>query len=228
MGLPRTTRQKDTIWVVVDKLTKSAHFILISEKDSLERLGKIYMEEIVRLHGVPTSIVSDRDPRFTSKFWGKMQELYGTTLKFSTTAHPQTDGQLERVIQILEDMLCACVLDFGNKWINNLAYAEFTCNNSFQSAIEMARFEALYGRKCQSSLYCGRLGRDQSIHGEMDMEETREKVQLIKKRMLASQNCQKSYVDNQRRDLEFAVGDRVFFKLTPRRNLWKSKRRRKL
>jgi hypothetical protein len=91
--LPRTKGQKDTIWVVVDKLRKSVHFIPICEKDSLEKLGKIYIKEIVKLHGVPTSIVSDRDPRFTSKFWSRMQELYGTTLKFSTSAHPQPDGQ---------------------------------------------------------------------------------------------------------------------------------------
>jgi hypothetical protein len=92
IGLPRTTRQKDTIWVVVDRLIKSTHFISISEKDSLKKLSKIYIEEIVRLHGVPTSIVSDRDLRFTSKFLDRMQKLYGTTLKFSTTSHPQIDG----------------------------------------------------------------------------------------------------------------------------------------
>jgi hypothetical protein len=182
---------------------------------------------LVRLHGVPTSIVSDRDPRFTSKFWDKMQELYGTILKFSTAAHPQTDGQSERVIQILEDMLCACALDFGNKWIDNLAYAEFAYKNSFQSTIRMAPFETLYRRKCQSPLYWGRLGRDQSIQGDIDIEETREEVQLIKEIMLAAQSRQKSYAGNRRRDLEFAVGDRVFFKLTPRRNLGKGKRKRK-
>jgi hypothetical protein len=115
ISLPKTTRQKNTIWVIIDKLTKSAHFISISEKDDLEQLSKIYMEEIVRLHGVPASIVSNRDPRFTSKFWDRIQKLYGTTLKFSTAAHPQTDGQSKWVIQILEDMLRAYALDFGNK-----------------------------------------------------------------------------------------------------------------
>jgi transposase InsO family protein len=114
-GLPRTVGQKYAIWMIIDKLTKSAHFISINEIDPLERLSKIYVEEIVRLHGVPTSIVSDRDPRFTSKFWERMQKQFGNTLRFSTTAHPQTDGQSEKVIQILEDMLRACALDFGNK-----------------------------------------------------------------------------------------------------------------
>jgi hypothetical protein len=95
MGLPKTIGQKDTICVTVDRLTKFAHFISISEKFFLEKLSKIYMEEIVRLHGVPASIVSDRDLRFTSKFWDRMQKLYGTTLKFSTAVHPQIDGQSE-------------------------------------------------------------------------------------------------------------------------------------
>jgi hypothetical protein len=84
--------QKDTMWVIMDRLTKFSHFIPIIEKNPLEKLSKIYMEEIVRLHGVPASIISNRDPRFTSKFWDKMQKLYGTTLKFSTAAHPHTDG----------------------------------------------------------------------------------------------------------------------------------------
>jgi hypothetical protein len=97
-SLPRIIGQKNTIWVIVDRLTKSAHFILISDEDLLEKLCKIYMEEIVKLHRVSTNIVPDRDPRFTLKFWDGMQKLYGTTLKFSTTAHPQTDGQSERVI----------------------------------------------------------------------------------------------------------------------------------
>jgi hypothetical protein len=140
IGLPRTVGKKYIIWVIVDRLTKSAHFILIYEKDSLEKLSKIYVEEIVRLHEMPASIVSDRDPRFTSRFWERMQKQFGTTLKFSTVAHPQTDGQSERVIQILENMLRACALDFRNKWVDNMAYAKFAYNNSFQSTIGMVPF----------------------------------------------------------------------------------------
>jgi hypothetical protein len=112
----------------VDRLTKSAHFIPISENDSLEKLSKICIEEIVKLHGVPASIVSDRDLRFTSKFWNRMQRMYGTTLKISAATHPLTDGQSKWVIQIIENMLRACALDFGNKWVDNIAYAEFTYN----------------------------------------------------------------------------------------------------
>ena len=111
-GLPWTQRQHDAIWVIVDRLTKSAHFLLVNVKDSLEKLAKLYVDEIVRLHGVPVSIVSDRDPRFTSRFWPSLQTALGTRLHFSTTFHPQTDGQSERTIQTLEDMLRACVMEF--------------------------------------------------------------------------------------------------------------------
>ena len=154
-GFPMSRGQKDAIWVIVDRLTKVAHFIPINIKYSLEKLAQLYVQEIVRLHGVPSCIVSDRDPRFTSRFWKKFQEVMGTKLNFSTSAHPQTDGQSERVIQILEDLLRACALDFGDKWIDNLPCAELSYNNSYQASIGMAPYEALYGRKCQTPLYWG-------------------------------------------------------------------------
>ncbi|KAA3466210.1 Gag protease polyprotein [Gossypium australe] len=114
-GLPLTPKKKDVVWVVVDRLSKLAHFILVRTDYSLDKLAKLYISEIVRFHWVPVSIISDRDPRFTSQFWKKLQEALGTRLNFSTTFHPQTDGQSERVIQILEDMLQCCVLEFeGN------------------------------------------------------------------------------------------------------------------
>ncbi|KAA3466179.1 DNA/RNA polymerases superfamily protein [Gossypium australe] len=111
--LPLTPRKKDAIWVVLDRLTKSAHFILVKPDYSLDRLAELYIFEIVMLHRVPLSIVSDRDPRFTSRFWKKLQEALSTKLHFSTAFHPQTDGQPERIIQILEDMLRCCILEFN-------------------------------------------------------------------------------------------------------------------
>ena len=116
-GLPLSTSKKDAIWVVVDRLTKSAHFIPVRTDFSLDKLAELYVSQIVRLHGVPISIVSDRDPRFTSRFWKKLQEALGTKLHFSTAFHPQTDGQSKRIIQILEDMLRCCILEssgYGN------------------------------------------------------------------------------------------------------------------
>ena len=108
-SLPRT---HDAIWVIVDRLMKSAHFLPVNVEDSLEKLAQLYVDEIVRLHGVPVSIVSDRDPRFTSRFWPSLQTALGTRLHFSTVFHPQTDGQSKRTIQTLEDMLRACVMEF--------------------------------------------------------------------------------------------------------------------
>jgi hypothetical protein len=148
IGLPRTKSGYDSNWVVVDRLTKVAHFIPLKTTYTSAKLAKIYMRQIVCSHGVPKSIVSDRGTQFTSHFWRQLYESMGTRLEFSTAFHPQTDGQTERVNQILEDMLRACALDYGFSWDDNLPYAEFSYNNSHQASIEMAPFEALYGRKC--------------------------------------------------------------------------------
>ncbi|KAA3481076.1 Gag protease polyprotein [Gossypium australe] len=114
-GLPLTPKKKDVVWVSVDRLTKLTHFIPVHTDYSLDKLVELYISEVVRLHGVPVSIILDGDPRFTSRFWKKLQEALGTKLNFSTAFHPQTDGQSERVMQILEDMLRCCALEFeGN------------------------------------------------------------------------------------------------------------------
>ncbi|GJX28016.1 putative reverse transcriptase domain-containing protein [Tanacetum coccineum] len=110
--MPRSKNGHDTIWVIVDRLTKSAHFLAIREDYNTERLARIYIDEIVARHGVPVSIISDRDRRFISRCWQTVQKALGTRLDMSTTYHPQTDGQSERTIQTLEDMLRACVIDF--------------------------------------------------------------------------------------------------------------------
>jgi len=110
---PKGRKGNDAIWVIVDRLTKSALFLPIKMTDSVDKLAKIYINEVVRLHGIPVSIVSDRDPRFTSRLWPSIQHALGTRLDMSTAFHPQTNGQSERVIQVLEDLLRACVLEFG-------------------------------------------------------------------------------------------------------------------
>ena len=111
-GFSLTQRKHDAVWVIVDRLTKSVHFLPIRLDYSMDRLADLDVNEIVRLHGIPVSIVSDHDPRFTSRFWKELQSAFGTRLNFSTAFHPQTDGQSERVIQVLEDMLQGCVIDF--------------------------------------------------------------------------------------------------------------------
>ena len=144
--LPRTQNGHDGIWVIVDQLTKSAHFIPVREKYSLSRLAELFISKIVKYHRVPVSIISDRDPIFTSKFWVAFQEALGSRLLYSTTYHLQTDGQSERTIQTLEDMLRVSVLQFGDAWHRSLDLMEFAYNNSYHSSIGMAPFEALYGR----------------------------------------------------------------------------------
>ena len=120
------------------------------------------LNQLVRLHGVPTSIVSDRDPRFTSHFWGGVQKALGTKLDFSTTFHPQIDGLFERTIQTLEDMLRACVLDFKGSWASHLPLVEFAYNNSYHSSIKAAPYEALYGIKCRSPICWDEVGEQKS------------------------------------------------------------------
>ncbi|KAA3463644.1 DNA/RNA polymerases superfamily protein [Gossypium australe] len=179
-GLPLTPSKKDSVWVIVDRLTKSAHFIPVRVDYSLQRLAKLYVAEIVRLHGVPVSIISDRDPRFTSRFWRALHQALGTQLDFSTAFHPQSDGQSERVIQILEDMLRGCVLDFRGSWEEFLPLAEFAYNNSYQASIKMAPYEALYGRRCRTPTCWTELGERQFLGPEL-VAETEDKVSPWKK-----------------------------------------------
>ncbi|RVW15625.1 Transposon Tf2-8 polyprotein [Vitis vinifera] len=195
--------------------------------DSMNSLAKLYIQEIVRLHGIPISIVSDRDPKFTSQFWQSLQRALGTQLNFSTVFHPQTDGQSERVIQILEDMLRACVLDFGGNWADYLPLAEFAYNNSYQSSIGMAPYEALYGRPCRSPLCWIEMGESRLLGPEI-VQETTEKIQLIKEKLKTAQDRQKSYVDKRRRPLEFEEGDWVFVKVSPRRGIFRFGKKGKL
>ncbi|GKD29604.1 reverse transcriptase domain-containing protein, partial [Tanacetum coccineum] len=111
--LPKTSQGYDTIWVIIDRLTKSAIFTPMRETNPLDKLARLYLKEVVTRHGIPVSIICDRDPRFASNFWRSLQSALGTNLDMSTAYHPQTDGQSERTIQTLEDMLRACAIDFG-------------------------------------------------------------------------------------------------------------------
>ena len=136
--------------MIVDRLTKLAHFIPVRINYSMDRLAELYVDKIIRFHSVPLSIVSDQYPRFTSRFWKELQSSLGTCLNFSTTFHPQTNGQSERLIQVLKDMLWGCVMDLPESWDRYIPLMEFAYNNSYQSSIGMAPYEALYGRKCRT------------------------------------------------------------------------------
>ena len=195
--LPRTPRRHDAVWVIVDRLTKSAHFLAVRMTFTLEEFYQLYIREIVRLHGVPVSIVSDRDPRFTMDFWKSFQKAMGTRLTMSTAFHPQIDGQSERTIQVLEDMLQACALDHKGSWEEHLPLVEFAYNNSYQASIQMAPYEALYGRPCRSPICWTEVG-ESSITGPDLIRDTSEKVSLIQQSLLTAQSRQKSYADVRR------------------------------
>lgn len=226
-GLPKTRQNHDSVWVIVDRLTKSAHFLPVNTTYTMDKLAELYVQNIVRLHGVPKSIVSDRDSRFTSKFWRSLQNALGTKLKFSTAYHPQTDGQSERTIQILEDLLRACAVDFQGTWEKFLPLAEFAYNNSYQATIEMAPYEALYGRKCRSPVHWDEAGERKYLGPEL-VEQATEAIKNIRERMKTAQSRQKSYADRRRRPLEFEVGDKVFLKISPARGITRFRKKGKL
>ena len=168
-------------------MPKTAHFLPVRTDYSLDKLAELYIKEIVWLHGILISIISDRDPRFISRFWEKLQEALGTRLNFSTAFHPQTDGQSERVIQILEDMLRSCVIDYEGSWDRRIPLVEFVYNNSLQSSIGMVPYEALYGRKCRTPLCWTELS-EKKVIGPNLIQETEKKVKMIKERLKVATN----------------------------------------
>ncbi|KAA3487359.1 reverse transcriptase [Gossypium australe] len=184
-------------------------------KKYVVQLAKLYVVEIFRLHRVPISIISNRDPRFTSRFWKKLQEALGTKLNFSTAFHPQTDGQSERTIQVIEDMFRCCVLEFEGSWEKYLPLVEFAYNNNFQSSIKMAPYEAFYGHRCRTLLYWTELNEKQ-IHGIDLVREIEGKVK------------RKSYADLKRKEIEFQVGDKVFLKVSSWKKILRFCRKGKL
>nr|GFC49099.1 retrotransposable element Tf2 [Tanacetum cinerariifolium] len=179
-GLPRTQRRHDAIWVVVDRLTKSAHFLPIRKDYSVSKLAGTFQQEI--------------------KAWG-------TRLKFNTAFHPQTDGQTVRTIQTLEDMLRSCALEWTRNWDDYICLVEFAYNNSWHASIKCAPFEMLYGRKCRAPICWDQVG-ERVIEGPKMIEVTNEKVVVSKEKLKEARTRQKSYADKHRRSIEFQPGDR--------------------
>jgi hypothetical protein len=190
-GLPTTQKGLDSIWVIVDRLTKSAHFLPVKIDYRPPQYAKKYIAEIVRLHGIPKTIVSDRGSQFTTHFWEHLHKGLGTSLIRSTAYHPQTDGQTERVNIMLEDMLRACVLSSRGSWESWLPLDEFAYNNSYQESIKMAPFEALYDRKCWTPLNWIEPG-ERRYYGIDFVEEAEKKVHIIQQNMKAAQSRKKA------------------------------------
>nr|GEV57971.1 putative reverse transcriptase domain-containing protein [Tanacetum cinerariifolium] len=188
--------------------------IVTYENDPMKRLTKLYMKEVVTRHGIPVLIICDRDGRFMLNFWRSFQMALGTHLDMSIAYHPQTDGQSERTIQTLKDMLRACMINFGNGWDRHLPLIEFSYNNSYHTSIKVAPFEAFYGRKCRSPVCWAEVG-DVQLTGPEIIHVTTEKIIQIKSRIQAARNRHKSFADVRRKPLEFQVGDKVMLKVSP-------------
>ncbi|GJV06379.1 putative reverse transcriptase domain-containing protein [Tanacetum coccineum] len=192
--------------ITMDFITK-----LSKETDPMEKLARMYLKEVVMRHEIPISIISDRDPRFTSNFWRSLQKALGINLDMTTAYHPKTDRQSERTIQTLEDMLRACVIDFGKGWVNHFPLVEFSYNNSYHTIIKAASFKALYNQKCHSPVCLDEVGEVQ-LTGPEIVQETTKKIIQIQQRIQAARNRQKSYAVLKRKPIEFHVGDRVMLK----------------
>nr|GEY94207.1 putative reverse transcriptase domain-containing protein [Tanacetum cinerariifolium] len=193
--LPKTSNGHDTIWVIVDRLTKSAHLIPTRGTDSMETLTRLYIKEIVSRHGVPIFIISDRDNHFTSRFWQSLQNALGTRLDMTIAYHPETDGQSERTTQTLEDMLRACVIDFGKGWEKHLPL----CRSPV----------------CSAKVRDIQLTRPEIIH------KTTKKIMQTLQRLQDARDRQRSYANIRQKPLEFQVGDRVMLKISPRKAAYK-------
>ncbi|WVZ89652.1 LOW QUALITY PROTEIN: hypothetical protein U9M48_036031 [Paspalum notatum var. saurae] len=194
VGLPRTQKGYNSIWVVVDRLTKVTHFIPVNTTYSGAKLAELYISRIICLHGVPKRIISDRGSQFTSRFWEQLHDSLDTKLRFSTAYHPQTEGQIERTNPILE----------------------FSYNNSYQASLKKSPFEALYGKRCRTPLFWNHTGEKQ-VFGPDIIQNAEQQLRIENLRV--AQSRQRSYADVRWRDLSFKVGDHVYLKVSPMRGI---------
>src|SRR3954463_16726441 len=215
-GFPKSQKGNDAILVVIDRLSKVAHFLAVKETITASQLATLYMSRIVSLHGIPLVISSDRGSLFTSRFWASFQEAMGTHLNFSTAYHPQSQGQVERLNQVLEDMLRACVISFRKKWEESLPFAEFSYNNSYRASLKMAPFEVLYGCKCQTPLNWSESG-ERTLIGLDIIQHAEDKVRVIREHLKAAQSHQKSNYDRKHKEMVYQPGEYAYLRVTPMR-----------
>ncbi|MCO5575432.1 hypothetical protein L7F22_029233 [Adiantum nelumboides] len=216
-GLPKVSGGFDSIFVVVDKLTKVAHFIPLRTTASATDVAHIFVKEIVRLHGVPARIISDRDAKFTSKFWKAVFQSLGTLLNLSSAYHPKTDGQTERVNQVMEDMLRAYCGQQPHNWIKFLPLVEFAYNSSYHRSLQMSLFKALYGQDCLIPLRFA----DPSLPvpaAKHTLEEMDQQLRLIRENLKRARDRQESYTNLKRSLRSFNLGDKVFLRVKPKRS----------
>eukprot|EP00253_Pinus_taeda_P019879 PITA_19879 len=217
MGLPKTKKNNDSIFVVVDKLSKAAHFIPVQSTYRAAQIAHIFMQNVFKLHGLPKTIISDRDVKFTSAFWKTLFAELGTQLNFSTAYHPQTDGQTERVNQMVEDMLRAYVMQQPTRWEDYLHLVEFAYNNGYHTSTQMSPFEVMYGRKCRTPTSWGEPEDKLSLGPEM-LKEMEDMVKRVRVNLKAAQDRQKNFADRKRRFKEFQVGYHVYIRIQAKRS----------
>jgi hypothetical protein len=211
-GLPKTQKQNDSIMVVIDKLSKYAHFIPVKSTFKAINITEIFMNRIFRLHGIPKMMVSDRDVKFTSTFWKELFARLNTNLNFSTSYHPQMNGQTERTNQITEDMLCMYVRAKPSKWEDYLHLVEFAYNNGYQNSAKLSPIEIMYGKKCTTPISWDNPD-DRLMVGPEMLQEMENMVRKVQQNLKEAQDRHKSYADQKRRHLEFQVGDHVYLKV---------------
>jgi hypothetical protein len=187
VGLPTTQSGYDSIWIIVNRFSKVAYFIPVKTTYKGAKLVELYIARIVYLHGVPKKIVSDRGTQFMTRFSEKLHEAMDTKLNFSSAYHPQTDGQTERVNQILEDMLRACALKDKKSWDKCLPYADFSYNNSYQESLKMSPFKVLYGRRCRTPLFWNEPEENQ-VFGPEILREAERQVQVVRENLQLAQS----------------------------------------
>ncbi|WVZ52488.1 hypothetical protein U9M48_003542 [Paspalum notatum var. saurae] len=213
-GIASHTKGYDSIWVIIDRYTKSAHFIPCQDHLSSKTIcGTIYFPDCI-LARCPSNHHFGRGSPFLSCFWEQLQTALGTNLIHSSAYHPQTSGQVERVNQILEDMLRACALTYSTKWDECLPLAEFAYNNSYQKSLDMAPFEALYGRRCRTPLNWSEPG-ERVTFGPDLVTQAEEQVKFIHDNLKRAQSRQKSYSDKRRRPLVFEKDNHVYLRVSP-------------
>jgi hypothetical protein len=204
IGLPLTARKFVLIWVLMDRLSKSAHLIPVNTKYRVEKYAEIYIARALCLHGVPKTIISDQGSQFMARFWEQL--------------HAQTDGQTERVNQILEDMLRACIMDYQGSWSKNLPWAEFLYNNSYQESLKMAPFDVLYRRRFHTPLNWIE-PREKVIFGPNIIDEAQATVHRIQDNLKVVKSRQETYENKRCRPLEFEVRKQVYLRVSPMKGM---------
>src|SRR3954464_8572310 len=213
-SFPKSQKGNDAILVVIDRFSKIAHFLPVKETITASQLADLYISRIVSLHGIPLEISSDCGSLFTSRYWKSFMEAFGTHLSLSTAFHPQSQGQVERVNQVLEDMLRACVLSFGMKWEESLPYAELSYNNSYQDSLKMAPFEVLYGRKCRTPLNWSGTGERPECRPNL-VQQAEDQDRVVQENLKAAQSRQKSNYDRKHREMEYQPGEYAYLRVAP-------------